>query len=46
VNFYSSSKEPITWPEDDRLQEQAIKPQLSEDELEKKRIEESKYERP
>jgi len=46
VNFYSSAKEPITWPIDERPQEQAEKPQLSEEELEKKRIEESKYERP
>ena len=46
INFYSSTKEPITWPHDDSFQEQADKPQLSEEELEKKRIEESKYERP
>jgi rubredoxin len=45
VNIYSSSKDPITWPPDARQQEQALKPELSEEELEKKHIEDSKYEK-
>ena len=44
-NVYSSVKDPITYPPQEMTpQEQAEKP-LSEEEQEKKRIEESKYER-
>jgi len=43
-NVYSSVKESVTWPPEERKKEQPA-PQLSEEELEKKRIEESKYER-
>ena len=46
ANLYSSVKEPITWPPEANKQEQAEKPQLSEEELEKRQIEDSKYERP
>ena len=46
LNVYSSVKDPITWPSQEaKQQEQAAKPELSEEELEKKRIEESKYEK-
>lgn len=45
VNIYSSSKGPITWPPDAKQQEQDLKPELSEEELEKKHIEDSKYEK-
>jgi rubredoxin len=45
-NVYSSVKEPITWPpEEANQQTQATQSQLSEEEMEKKRIEESKYEK-
>jgi predicted nucleic acid-binding Zn-ribbon protein len=43
-NVYSSVKDPVTWPQE--KQEQAVEPELTEEELEKKRIEESKYEKP
>jgi hypothetical protein len=43
-NVYSSVKDPLTWPPEAR-QEQVAQPELSEEELEKKRIEDSKYER-
>jgi RNase P subunit RPR2 len=43
-NVYSSVKDPVTWPPEEKKEEQQPK-QLSEEELEKKRIEESKYER-
>jgi ribosomal protein S27E len=42
LNIYSSVKDPVTWPPQAK-QPQA--PVLTEDELEKKRIEESKYEK-
>ena len=45
LNVYSSVKDPITWPKEDNQQERLAQPQLSEEELEKKRIEESKYEK-
>jgi len=44
MNTYSSVKDPITWPVQEK--EQSSQPQLTEEELERKRIEESKYERP
>ena len=42
-NIYSSVKDPVTWPPEEK---KAKKPeeQLTEEELEKNRIEESKYE--
>ena len=47
LNVYSSVKDPITWPpEAVKEQQSVIQPELSEEELEKKRIEESKYEKP
>lgn len=48
MNVYSSVKDPITWPPQDKQQQPATEPepQLSEEELEKKRIDESKYEKP
>ena len=45
-NAYSSVKDPITWSPEAKQQEQNAQPQLTEEELEKKRIEESKYEKP
>jgi hypothetical protein len=44
-NIYSSVKDPVTWPPEAK-KEQAAVPELTEEELEKKRIEESKYEKP
>jgi len=44
-NIYSSVKDPVTWPSEAKPQEQVATPQLTEEELEKKRIEESKYEK-
>jgi hypothetical protein len=44
INVYSSTKDPVTWPQEEK-QQQATQPQLTEEELEKKRIEDSKYER-
>jgi RNase P subunit RPR2 len=44
-NVYSSVKNPVTWPPQEK-QEQTVEPELTEEELEKKRIEESKYEKP
>ena len=45
MNIFSSVKDPITWPPEEKQPEQAAQPQLTEEELEKKRIEDSKYER-
>jgi hypothetical protein len=46
VNVYSSVKDPLTWPEQEkRHDQQIIETQLTEEEQEKKRIEESKYEK-
>ena len=42
-NFYSSVKDPITWPISE--QTQTIKKPFTEEEYEKKRIEDSKYEK-
>jgi hypothetical protein len=44
LNIYSSVKDPVTWPPEEK-QNQVTSPELTEEELEKKRIEESKYER-
>jgi NAD-dependent SIR2 family protein deacetylase len=44
-NTYSSVKDPVTWPPEEKKQEQVASPQLTEEELEKKHIEESKYEK-
>jgi hypothetical protein len=43
-NMYTSVKDPITWPPEAK-KEQAAVLELTEEELEKKRIEESKYEK-
>lgn len=45
ANFYSSVKDLITWPPQERQQDTAAS-ELTEEELEQKRIEESKYEKP
>ncbi len=39
-------KDPITWPPKEKQQERQKEQQLTTEELEKKRIEESKYEKP
>lgn len=44
LNVYSSINEPVTWPAQEEKQV-SVEPQLTEEELEKKRIEDSKYER-
>jgi rubredoxin len=43
-NVYSSVKDPVTWPPEAKEQ-QVVAPALTEEELEKKRIEDSKYEK-
>ena len=46
LNVYSSVKDPITWPvEEAKQQQQTMQPELSEEELERKRIEDSKFEK-
>jgi len=45
TNIYSSVKDPITWPPEAKQKDQAFQLELSEEELENKRIEESKYEK-
>jgi RNase P subunit RPR2 len=42
-NIYSSVKDPVTWPPEEKKAEKPEE-QLTAEELEKKRIEESKYE--
>lgn len=42
-NVYSSVKDPVTWPP--KVDVEKPKEQMTEEELEKKRIEESKYEK-
>ncbi len=42
-NVYSSAQDPVTWPPKEKTQ--TSEKALSEQELERKRIEESKYER-
>jgi ribosomal protein S27E len=44
LNVYSSVKDPLTWPPEERAHT-ASAPGLTEEELERKRIEESKYEK-
>jgi len=45
-NVLSSVKDPITWPPQEKNQQQrTIEPQLTAEEQEKKSIEESKYEK-
>ena len=43
-NVYSSVKEPVTWPKPEKETEAELQP--TEEEIEKKRLEESKYEKP
>ena len=45
LNIYSSVKDPVTWPSEEKQQPSVAASELTEDEKEKKRIEESKYER-
>jgi ribosomal protein S27E len=45
LNIYSSVKDPVTWPPQEK-QQQTATPELTEEELEQKRIEDSKYEKP
>jgi ribosomal protein S27E len=45
LNVYSSVKDPVTWPPQEKKQEQQTQSQLTQEELEKKRIEDSKYEK-
>jgi hypothetical protein len=42
-NVYSSVKDPDTWPQQEKTPQ--AEPKLTDEELEKKRIEESKYEK-
>ena len=44
-NVYSSVKDPVTWPPQEKKSEQPAESQLTEEEMERKRIEESKYEK-
>ena len=44
-NIYSSVKDPISYPAQDKKSDLSSETQLSDEELEKKRIEESKYEK-
>jgi NAD-dependent SIR2 family protein deacetylase len=46
LNVYSSVKDQITWPSEEKRQKESAKSELehTEEELEKKRIEDSKYE--
>jgi NAD-dependent SIR2 family protein deacetylase len=46
MDTYSSVKDPITWPPQAKQQQQPAEHELTAEELEKKRIEESKYEKP
>ena len=45
LNLYSSVKDPLTWPSEE-AKKVTVEPEMSEEELERKRIEESKYEKP
>ena len=45
LNIYSSVKESITWPTEEAQKQRVAQPELTEEELERKRIEESKYEK-
>ena len=44
LNVYSSVKDPVTWPPEERTTAQPAS-QMTEEELERKRIEDSKYEK-
>jgi hypothetical protein len=44
-NIYSSVKDPVTYPPQEKEPDQQPERQLSDEELEKKSIEESKYEK-
>jgi hypothetical protein len=44
-NIYHSVKDSVTWPEPEKAEDQNAA-QLSDEELERKRIEDSKYEKP
>lgn len=44
LNIYSSVKDPVTWPPQENRQ-QVAQTELTAEELEQKRIEESKYEK-
>lgn len=44
-NVYSSVKDAVTWLPEEKKKTEQPEQQLTEEELEKKRIEESKYER-
>jgi hypothetical protein len=46
MDTYSSVKDPITWPPEEKQHVAVLETQLTEEEQEKKRIEESKYEKP
>jgi DNA-directed RNA polymerase subunit RPC12/RpoP len=46
MNVYSSVKEAVTWPRQEAQQATVEPTVLSEEELERKRIEDSKYEKP
>ncbi len=45
LNVYSSVKDPVTWPQEKAVKQDVAQPELTEEELEQKRIEESKYEK-
>ena len=45
MNTSSNVKEPLTWPPEEKQQQSAVEPQLTQEELENKRIEASKYEK-
>jgi len=45
INIYSSTKDALTWPPEEKRQQQLTESQLSDEELERKRIEDSKYEK-
>ncbi len=45
LNIYSSVKDSLTWPPEEAKQQQVATQELTEEELEKKRIEDSKYEK-
>jgi hypothetical protein len=42
-NIYSSVKDPVTWPQQEKTPQ--AEPELTDEELEQKRLEESKYEK-
>lgn len=42
-NVYSSVRDPVTWPQQEKTPQ--AEPKLTDEELEQKRIEESKYEK-